>query len=169
MPGETEQPNQPPPPSHRPASVTLRAGGAAEEGSGLDPANQSLAEALSLVFKILQFGMLLIVAAFVFSGFASVNANEKGIRLLFGRQTGRDLPPGPYFTAPLPLGEIVRVGTGLEPLEIDETFWPRLQENEKKLGIQDLAKMGKASLKPGEDGSLLTGDANLAHALWSVG
>ncbi len=156
------------PASHRPASVTLRSGARADEGSQLDPANQSLAEALSLVFKILQFAMLILFAAFALSGFSSVNENEKGIRLLFGRQTGRDLLPGPYFSAPLPLGELVKVNTGSEGLEIDDTFWPKLSDEERKRPIQELARMGKPSLKPGEDGSLLTADANLAHALWSV-
>lgn len=154
--------------AHRPASVTLRTGARAEEGSQLDPANQSLAEALSLVFKILQFAMLVLFAAFAFSGFSSVNENEKGIRLLFGRQTGRDLLPGPYFSAPLPLGELVKVDTGQVALEIDDTFWPKLTDEQRKLPIQELAKQGTPSLKPGQDGSLLTADANLAHALWSV-
>ncbi len=168
MPGEPDQPSRPGESGpRRPASVTFRTD-RGDEASQLDPANQSLAEALSLVFKILQFAMLILFAAFALSGFSSVNENEKGIRLLFGRQTGRDLAPGPYFSAPLPLGEMVKVDTGQVTLEIDETFWPQLSAEDRKKPIQDLAKMGKPSLKPGEDGSVLTADANLAHALWSV-
>jgi membrane protease subunit HflK len=150
----------------RSASVTLRADGAG--ASQLDPANQSLADALSLVFRILQLGMIVLIVAFVASGFSSVAENEKGIKLLFGRQTGRDLPPGPYFSAPLPLGELVKIKTGQEGLEIDDTYWQQMDATTKKLSIQDAARMGKPSLKPGEDGSLLTGDSNLAHTQWSV-
>jgi regulator of protease activity HflC (stomatin/prohibitin superfamily) len=66
------------------------------------------------------------------------------------------------------MGEVVKVDVGNTGLNLDESFWPRLTDEQKRLSMEQLALQGKASLKPGEDGSLLTGDQNIAHARWSV-
>lgn len=154
---------------HRHASVTLRAqGGAEDTGPMLDPANQSLAETLGIVFRVLQFGMLALLAAFAISGLGKVNQNERGLRLLFGNPTARDLMPGLQFSAPYPMGELVKVDMGSVSLNIDNAFWPNLTDDQKKFNFNQLATIGKGSLKPGEDGSLLTGDENIAHSKWTV-
>ena len=63
-------------PAHRPASVTLRAQGRIDDtGPELDPANQSLAETLGVVFKVLQFAMLALLVVFALSGFGQVREN----------------------------------------------------------------------------------------------
>jgi membrane protease subunit HflK len=154
---------------HRPASVNLRATGSADDtGPVLDPANQSLAETLGLVFRVLQVFMVGLLIAFVFSGLGQVKENERGVRLLFGRKTATDLEPGFRFSAPFPMGELVKVDRGSVSLDLDESFWPRLTEDQKSLPLEKLAGAPKASLKPGDDGSLLTGDQNIAHAQCSV-
>jgi membrane protease subunit HflK len=150
--------------------VTLRTG-TDEEATAtmLDPANQSLADALRITFWILQAGMLVILALFLLSGFQSIRENEAGIRLLFGRKTSDEpLDPGFRFSAPYPIGELVKVGTSNVTFEIDEAFWQRLSEEQKRMTLQQLATAGKQKLIPGEDGSLVTGDRNLAHAKWTV-
>ena len=157
-------------PGHRPASVTLRQGEGAEAGSMLDPANQSLAEALRITFWVLQLGMLVIFGLFLLSGFQTVKENEKGIRLLFGRVTSDEpLDPGFRFSWPYPIGELVKVGTrDAVQLEVDEAFWPSLTAAQKTQSIAELAPAGRLQLKPGSDGSLITSDRALAHAKWSV-
>ncbi|MCC6661695.1 MAG: hypothetical protein IT437_12505 [Phycisphaerales bacterium] len=158
-------------PGHRPASVTLRQGGpGGDSGSLMDPANQSLAEALRITFWILQLGMLVIFGLFLLSGFQTVKENEKGIRLLFGRVTSdQPLDPGFQFSWPYPIGELVKVGTGdAVQVEIDEAFWPSLTTAQKTQSIAELAPTGGLQLKPGTDGSLITSDRALAHTKWSV-
>lgn len=156
-------------PSHRPASVTLRASGAEDTtATMMDPANQSLAEALRITFWILQMAMLVIFGLFLLSGFQSIKENESGIRLLFGRVTGSNLPSGFQFSWPYPLGELIKVNTGAVTVEIDEAFWPSLTSDQKRLPLQQLAAFGRQQLKPGTDGSLVTADRNLAHSKWTV-
>ncbi len=152
----------------RSASVTLRQGGAIDQSDGLDPANQSLAEALTLVSRVLNLSMLVLAVVFVLSGLTSIKANEVGIRLLFGRMTGDRLPPGFQFSYPYPLGEMERVDTGLVTLELNSTFWPQLSDPEKGRTIQELVNGSARPLRPGDDGSNITGDQNIAHTKWQV-
>jgi regulator of protease activity HflC (stomatin/prohibitin superfamily) len=153
----------------RPASVTLRVRGEEDDAATqLDPANQSLADALGLVFRGLQFAMLLLAAAFLLSGLGSVKANESGVKLLFGRKVQDDLKPGFAFSWPYPIGDLKKVDRGNQTLDVSEAFWPRLMAEQTKLSIEQLATQPKHSLKPGEDGSLITGDENIAHAQWTV-
>ncbi|MFM7260582.1 MAG: hypothetical protein ACKO3W_08260, partial [bacterium] len=55
--------------------------GAREDGGlrdALDPATQSLGEALRLSYRILQVGILALVVLFLFSGFQSVKEGDTG-------------------------------------------------------------------------------------------
>lgn len=150
----------------RRASLTFRSQ-TEQDRDGLDPANQSLAEALGLVSKVLNVAMLAVAAVFVLSGLNSIRENEVGIRLLFGKVTGDRLPPGFQFSYPYPLGEMIKVDTGLVSIDLDETFWPKLGPEQRNLTVQQLAQSPR-QLKPGEDGSNITGDQNLAHTRWRV-
>lgn len=154
----------------RPASVTLRTQAQADESAQqLDAANQSLADALNLVFRLIQVGMIGLVVYFIASGVQSIKETESGIKLLFGKIAGDNLPPGPQFSWPYPFGEMIRVDTGAVTLELDDSFMPQMTPDQKKLSIAAVAQQGtKVSLKPGEDGSLITGDESIAHTKWKV-
>jgi regulator of protease activity HflC (stomatin/prohibitin superfamily) len=157
------------PGGHRHASMTLRRDGAAEQGTHLDAANQSLAEALNLVFRFLQVGMLGLFVYFALSGLQSIKENEKGLRLVFGKKAGADLPPGFQFSYPYPVGELVRVDVGEQRMELSESFWPALSPEQRKMGLGQLAQSSAwYGIKPERDGSLITGDQNLAHTQWQV-
>lgn len=154
----------------RNASVLLRTPGASDavQATPLDPANQSLADALRLVYRGVQAGMVMLLLFFAFSGFQQVREGQSGVRLLFGRVVADDLRPGPQFSFPYPFGELITVNTGVERLDLDDSFWPRLTEEQRRQSIERVAQMGRHSLKPGEDGSNLTGDGSVAHTRWSV-
>jgi membrane protease subunit HflK len=154
--------------SPRPASMTLRSEESGVNTGGLDPANQSLADALKLVFRGLQVAMVVLLGVFAFSGLQTVNEGENGIKLLFGRPVASDLKPGPQFAAPYPFGELIKVRTGGEQMELSDSFWPKLTEEQKKLSVEKAAAFNKPTLKPGEDGSNITADQNLAHTRWLV-
>ena len=54
----------------------------------MDPANQSLADALRLSFRLLQVGILALLAVFLFSGFQTVEEGDVGVRTRFGAIVG---------------------------------------------------------------------------------
>ncbi len=166
-PGEADEFGMTPPGPHRPASVNLRTGAGGPAGpDSMDPANQSLADALRIISRILAVAMAVLALLFILSGFQSVQEGERGITLLFGRVTGRDLRPGFQFSFPRPMGELIRVSTGVLQQDVDTAFWPFMTEGEKRQSIEQLAP--KPSLNPRNDGSVITSDEALAHTRWSV-
>jgi membrane protease subunit HflK len=152
----------------RAGSMTLRDAATAPEQGALDPANQSLADALKVMMRLLQGAMVVLAVLYMFSGMHRVNEGERGMRLLFGRIVGHDLQPGLHWSAPFPMGEVVKVDTQQHPLEISKDFWIYIAP-----GTVDPSPEKQAptqSLKPdqGGSGSVITGDGNIAHTKWSV-
>lgn len=155
----------PPVPRVRPASVVLR-----EEDQSqaelMDPANRSLADALRITFRLLQIAMIVLVGLFAFSGVQTVNEGESGLRLVFGRLVEDDVAPGMRFALPAPVGEIVRVPTGNKVVEDATAFYPFVSAELRAQGPDRLPYMHR--LNPARDGSILTGDQALAHAIVRV-
>ncbi|MGH7133817.1 MAG: SPFH domain-containing protein [Phycisphaerales bacterium] len=171
-PGNTpSDPNAPSPALvvRRRASVNLRSESDATD-AGMDPANQSLADALKITYRILQFAMIAMIAVFIFSGLQKVDTNERGVRLQFGAIQNDALDAGPQFSLPRPLGEILRVPKTEASIRLDTDFMPQFQNrgDENKTEAELAAMGGKPDLNPVTDGSLLTGDLNIAHARFSV-
>ena len=133
----------------------------------MDPAQQSLAEALRITFRVIQLVMVLLVVLFLASGFDTVSEGERGVRLAFGKVQESDLSPGRQFHLPYPMGELVKVSTGQRSLSIDRAFYPELSPSQLAQPVESLAGR-KQTLQPGRDGSLVTGDGNIAHARWTV-
>jgi len=128
----------------------------------IDPAQQSLADALRVSFWVLKLFMAVLVVVYLFSGVFSVHEQEAAVRLRFGRIVGLPHqqvlePGGPYFSLPYPLEQVVVTRTAPQQIQIDKTFWYE---------STDQGRPGP--LNPEKDGSLLTGDAEIVHARWSV-
>jgi len=152
----------------RAASLTLRTDEARESRAvSLEAANKSLADALRITYRLLQFVIVALVVLFLFSGFQQVNQAETGIRVDLGRIKGERLEPGFQFSWPYPIGEIIKVQRGSQTVEIDESFWPNLSAEERRRPVSELG-VGNGTLTPGRDGSLLTADKNLVHAQFTV-
>ena len=159
--------------SGRRASVTLRQEGGPEDvGSLMDPATQSLSDALKITYRFVQLAVVALAVFYVLSGFRRVHEGERGIRLLFGKVIADDIGPGFRFSWPEPFGELVKVKTGAQPVAIDDAYFPEMTAEEKKQfqsgGVEALNTSGRSSLSPEMDGSLLMGDGTLAHARWAV-
>lgn len=151
----------------RAASVQLRGEESGPRGASMmDPANQSLAEALRITYRLLQWAMVVLVVLYIGSGFQSVKTNERGVRLLFGRVIAQDLRPGFHFAPPYPFGELVKIDVGNQQASIDKQFWPYVKPGDEDKGLDAL--QAKASLSIEQDGSLLTGDGAIAHTQWTV-
>jgi hypothetical protein len=170
-PGDPNAPNPAMVVRRRGASVNLRDDNAAESGPGMDVAGKSLSDALKITYRVLQVGMVALVGVFAFSGMQTINANEQGVRLLFGKIDDDSLQPGLRFSWPKPLGEIVRVARGASTVKLENAFMPqldstRINKTEAELGAD--AGAAQMELKPEVDGFLITGDLNIAHARFAV-
>jgi len=137
-----------------------------------DPAQQSLAEALRLSFWILKAAMLALLVAYAFSGTFSVGSNEVALRLRFGDYVGgpddRVLERGTYLAAPFPIEQVIKVDTRPMSLSLDHEFWYESGIGDQGRTREQIRDSRGRPLNPLLDGSLITGDMNIAHARWTV-
>lgn len=137
------------------------------EMEGLDPAQQSLADALRVSFRVLKWIMVALAVAYLFSGITFVAEQEAAVRLRFGQVVGvvggtatgdatSDAASAGgkrwYLGLPYPIERTLSVPVTAQPLAIRDTFWPAGE-----------AQQQSGPLNPEKDGSLLTGDANIVH------
>jgi regulator of protease activity HflC (stomatin/prohibitin superfamily) len=141
-------------------------------GVELDPAQQSLADALRVSFGILKAAMLLALVAYAFSGTFSVGSNEVALRLRFGDYVGapgdRVLERGTYIAAPFPIEQVVKIDTRPATLVLDREFWYQIDDTDQGMTRDQIRNARARPLNPLRDGSLVTGDLNIAHARWTV-
>ena len=170
---DTDAPD-PTPVSTRGASVRLRTGTGDRPGATgprMDPANQSLADALRFTYGLLKFAMAVLVALFFVSGVKTINEGERGIRVFLGKPTALNLTPGIHPNLPYPMGEMIRIGEGSVEVKLGLDFMPHgANINNDDLAMsaraQQFSSQGK--LAPGRSGSNITSDLNIAHTQWTV-
>ena len=127
----------------------------------LDPANQSLADALRASFRVLKVVMFVLAIAFVFSGVFTVEQTERAVLARFGRQEGAPREPGLHFALPYPIDEVVKVQTGSKTIKV-AAFWLVIRDADRGKPLNELSERGKG-LNPAVDGALLTGDKAIMH------
>jgi len=88
----------------------------------LDAAGKSLSDALRISFVILKLIMIVLVVAFLASGFRTVDSGEKALVLRFGKLQ-RILDPGPHWIIPYPVDELVRIPVARKVNLPVDTFW----------------------------------------------
>ena len=162
--GDDHIPSMPVEEPRRAASLTLRDDdGAASRSTSMDVANQSLADALRIIYRLLQVVMVGLLLMFIFSGLQQVNEGERGLLLTFGKANPKEIQPGFVMSMPHPIGEVIKVSTGTDSMDLLGSFWPKGLDPSKANSGRN-----KQSLKPGEDGALLTSDHNIVHAQLTV-
>lgn len=143
-----------------------------EAPPALDPAQQSLAEALRVSFAILKLAMLGLLIVYAFSGTFSVGSNEVALRLRFGDYVGdpgsRVLERGTYLAAPFPIEQVVKVDTRPATLSLEKEFWYETTKSDSGLTRTQLQGARAQPLHPLRDGSLITGDSSIIHAKWTL-
>lgn len=150
--------SQAPPPSNQPPAPGSQAPGS--QPPGVDPAQQSLSDALRVSFGLLRLVMIVLVVAYLFSGFYQVGEQEEAVVTRFGKiVTDADgkatKDRGLHFGWPFPIDNVVTVPTNDRTVTINQAF---IYEGE-----------GAArALNPEKDGSLITGDANIVHGRFSA-
>jgi len=156
----------------RPASVQLRqaaaTGDSGGSSGGADQSTQALGDALKVVYRFLQFGMVVLVVVFLFSGLKSVKEGERGIRVAFGKAQANDLTPGFQLSLPQPMGDILKIDTGNRNITENDQFWPAGSGASRYADDTTLSRSGRNNLDPIQDGFLLTGDLGMGHAIVSV-
>lgn len=165
-------PSSPPPSpqmaTSRRASVQLTRSG--QTGQSMEDlaasANKSLSEALGITQRIVVFALFALIGLYMLSGLQSVREGQSAIRLLFGRVQASNLSPGFQWSAPFPIGALVKVDMGAESVVLESQFWPFVDPKSANKSIDTLSKENR--LNPERDGSLITAEANLAHAQWRV-
>lgn len=151
----------------RPASVQLRQSEAS--ASPTDSANQALGDALRVVYRFLQVGMVALVVFFLFSGLQRVQEGERGLRISLGKVVRDDLTPGLQLSLPQPFGEIIKIPTGNQTLDIRDDFWPgSIPQADRFKEDAVIARSGGSKLDPIQDGFVLTGDLSMGHVLAKI-
>jgi len=158
-----------------------------DEGTGehLDTASRSLSEALRVSFMILKVIMVILVVAFLASGFKTINSDEEGLLLRFGKfkpvGEERVLKPGPHWVLPYPIDEVVRIPVEKKVNLAIRSFWYYQTESEL-LGETTKPKRVPEKLDPVQDGYCLTrsepldqptgqassNDYNIVHSKWQL-
>ncbi len=133
----------------------------------MDPANQSLREALRLSFRVLQLVMLVLIVLFVVSGFQKVENGQSGVMLGWGKiiaVDGREaLEPGLKFSKwPYPVGEFILFDDRNRISDVGNAFWPAFSPGQTFDQAVERANTSNY-LRPGKDGLLLTRDGDIAH------
>jgi membrane protease subunit HflK len=147
--------------------VETEVGSEAALREAMDPANQSLADALRLSFRVLQVVIVVLVVLFLISGFRTVKGNESGVMLRFGRIVEVDgqqaLEPGLRRNlVPYPGGEFIIFDVENLAVDLGDTFWPTIPPNVTLDHAIERSHI-RSALKPGEVGTVIAGDGDLAH------
>jgi membrane protease subunit HflK len=147
--------------------VEAEVGSEAALREAMDPANQSLADALRLSFRVLQVVIVVLVVLFLISGFRTVKGGESGVMLRFGRIVEVDgqqaLEPGLRRNLlPYPAGEFIIFDVENLAVDLADTFWPKIPANVTLEHAIDRSNV-RSALKPGEVGTVITSDGDLAH------
>ncbi|MHC4703630.1 MAG: protease modulator HflK [Planctomycetota bacterium] len=159
--------------------------GLASTGEELDAASRSLSEALRISFVILKVIMIILILAFLASGFETVGSDEQAIVLRFGKIKGvgenRLLDPGAHWILPYPIDEIIKIPVKTKVNLAVNTFW-YFQTREDMLSEAPPRVRPGMGLRPLLDGYCLTrserdaetaagsdgSDYNIVHTKWQL-
>lgn len=146
-----------------------------ERGSGL----HEVVRTLRYLFFALRILIVVTIAWVLFGGIFTVREHEEAMVFRFGRLLSKEMPDGTrrevltsgrlYWAWPYPIDVVKKIPTDRPTEVVSSHFWPQ-RIGADLGGLQDEAppEGPDGGLRPGEDGYLLTGDANIMHTIWSV-
>ncbi len=139
---------------------------------GDDPAQQALGDALRVSFTTLKALMIALLVLYLFSGVFRVEQNERAVRLVFGQIVGSGeqavKQAGWHWNWPFPIGDTVKISVAPQRLTLDRSFMFDIPEGMRGRTLEELAAGNARALNPELDGSLITGDANLVHGVFTT-
>ena len=154
-------------------------------GDELDAAGKSLSEALRISFIVLKIIMIVLVIAFLASGFKTVDSDKQALVLRFGKIRGvgeeRILGPGLHWIFPYPIDEMVKITVGKKVNLAVNSFWYFQTKPEMLSGEKGRIRPDDP-LKPIQDGYCITrsekqneaiagsdgSDYSIVHSKWQL-
>ena len=159
----------------------------AESGTGrVDPAEKYFHDALKISFFILKIIMVVLVIAFLASGFEEVASNEQALVLRFGKIRGvgenRLLGPGAHWVFPYPIDEFVKIPVSKKETIAIDSFWYYQKPHETLPETPIRKDRFGETLVPTRDGYCITrserqtesisdfegSDYNIIHSKWKL-
>jgi membrane protease subunit HflK len=154
-------------------------------GERLDTAGRSLSEALRLSFMVLKVVMIVLIIAFLASGFKTIGSDEVGLLLRFGKfvPVGEDrvIGPGAKWVFPYPIDEVIKIPVGKKVNLPINSFWYYQTEAELLNEGPKRPDRVPSKLDPTKDGYTLTrgekqdkssvgsgDDYNIVHMKWQL-
>ncbi len=135
---------------------------------------RSLTQTIGVFFVALRLLIGLMIAWLVCGGFFWVKDYEEAMLFRFGRLVAKEgkeiLKSGTwYWRLPYPIDDVKRIPAQRSITVVTAQFWPkqdpnRLSDQQKAPAPTDMNRV----LRPGEDGYIVTGDANMMHLLWTL-
>jgi membrane protease subunit HflK len=148
-----QDPHQTPPPGQVPPAE--------------DAGSQALSDALRSSFFIVKIIMIVLVLAFLSSGFFTVGPQERAILLRLGKPVGEGeqalLMPGPHWALPKPIDSIERIPFNLVQEAQSSVGW-MLTPEERRQGAAP-PQSGANSLDPASASYALTADTNIIYVV----
>jgi len=139
----------------------------ADAGAPLDPAHQSLADALRQSFRVLKGIMAILLLLYLGSGIKFLEPNEEAVVFRFGELIPAPHASGALFAWPFPVDEVVRLPVKEANELIIDSHMLWLSDEDRSKGLKFVSR-GNEGLDPNRDGALLTGDRGLVHIQWVV-
>lgn len=149
--------------------VDSEVGSQAALRAAMDPATQSLADALRLSFRLLQLVILVLVVLFFASGLQTVDEGQSGVMVRWGKVVpvaGQDsLDPGLHFSAwPYPIGEFITFDADNLSTNIGNLYWPSLGGFDSIESAAAAASPSRITPHPGGlSGYVLTSGGDMGH------
>lgn len=142
------------------------------------PTEDQHSEALKSLVGMLRFlfwGLrLLIIVVFVvllFGGVFNVEEYQRAMLFRFGKLVVRENQTDPYTFGsgwywgwPAPIDRVQKIPAGRSITVRTDQFWS--EDSAGSLSVADRNRPQKNTLIPGEDGYVVTGDANIMHMAW---
>ncbi|MFK7787920.1 MAG: SPFH domain-containing protein [Phycisphaeraceae bacterium] len=128
---------------------------------GLDAAQQSLSDALSVSFRVLKILMVFLTVFYLLSGTIRVQEGETAVSYRLGKEVGT-YQSGWHFGLPFPIQRNITVPSNTQTLRLDESFWYNNPDDKKP---EELAFQ---QLNPLNDSFLITGDTNVIHVQFGI-
>jgi len=148
--------------------VEGKAGSTAVMREAMDPANQSLADALRLSYRVLQGVMIILIALFLVSGFQTIAEDQSGVMLRFGRivevNGDKSLKQGLQQSwLPYPAGEFVLFQVTNLSIDLGSVYWPELRPGETTEEAKERVQDSDPIRPSRTSGSVLAQGGDIAH------
>lgn len=149
--------------------VDAEVGSQAALRAAMDPATQSLAEALRLSFRLLQLVILVLVVLFFASGLQTIDEGESGVMVRWGKIVpiaGQEsLEPGLHFSIwPYPIGEFITFEADNLSTSIGNWYWPNLGQHPSVESAASTAMPSRITpSNQGDHGYVLTRGGDMGH------